>query len=109
MAFTIWRRARLNAIGIIVLLVGLGMGDLIYWLARTDNTPGDDAIFAEQEQSKAYQREVERNVGKFGALMSRWSDAVAELGTPKGFAVALMAVSCVTAGGCFWVASRQPE
>ena len=109
MPFTIWRRARLNALGIIVLLVGVGSGDLIYFLAGPDDTPTDDAVLAEQEQSKAYQREVERNVGAFGALMAQWSDALAELGKPRPLAVTIMIVSCAAAGGCFWVASRQPD
>lgn len=109
MAFTIWRRARLNAIAIIILVAGLGTGDLVYWLARADDTTSDDAVLAEQEQSKAYQREVEHNVGKFGALLGQWSDALAGLGTPRGIAVTIMVLSCASAAGCFWVASRQPE
>ena len=109
MAFTIWRRTRLNALGIIILLVGIGTGDLIYCLAKTDDAPTDDDVLALQVQSKAYQRAVQQNVGAFGALLSQWSDALAELGQPKPLAVTIMVVSCVTAGGCFWVASRQPE
>ena len=109
MAFTIWRRARLNALGIIVLLAGVGTGDFIYWRARTDDAPTDAEVLAEQTQSKAYQREVERNVGAFGALMAQWSDTLAELGQPRPLAITIMIVSCATAGGCFWVASRQPH
>ena len=109
MAFTIWRRARLNSLAIIILLLGLGTGDLIYWRAGTDDAPTDDEVLADQEQSKAYQREIERNVGAFGALMARWSDSLAELGQPKPLALTIMIVSCAVAGGCFWVASRQPE
>ena len=109
MPFTIWRRARLNALGIIVLLVGVGIGDLVYWLAGTDDAPTDDDVLAEQEQSKAYQADVERNVGPVGALMARWSDALAGLGQPKPLAITIMIVSCAAAGGCFWVAARQPD
>ena len=109
MAFTIWRRARLNALGIIVLLGGVGTGDLIYGFAGEHDAPADGDVLAEQKQSKAYLREVERNVGALGALMAQWSDALAELGQPKPLALTLMAVSCAAAGGCFWVASRQPE
>ena len=108
MAFTIWRRARLNTLGVIVLLVGMSTGDLVYWLAGTHDTPADD-VLAEQMQSKAYQASVERNVGAFGALMAQWSDALAELGQPRPLAVTIMVVSCAAAGGCFWVASRQPH
>ena len=109
MAFTIWRRARLNALGIIVLLVGVGTGDLVYWLVGAHDAPTDDSVLAEQEQSKAYQAAVERNDGTIGALMAQWSDALAELGQPKPLAVTIMIVSCAAAGGCFWVASRQPK
>ena len=109
MAFTIWRRDRLNSLGIIVLLLGVGTGDLIYWLASTSDAPTNADVLAEQTQSKVYQREVERNVGAFGALMAQWSDALAELGQPKPLAVTIMIVSCAAAGGCFWVASRQPD
>ena len=109
MAWTIWRRARLNALGIIVLLVGMGIGDLVYWLAGAPDAPTDDDVLAVQMESKAYQAAVERNVGTFGALMARWADAFAELGQPRPLAVTIMIVSCATAGGCFWVASRQPD
>ena len=109
MAFTIWRRARLNTLGVIILLMGVGTGDLVYWLAGSDDAPTDRDVLAEQKQSKVYEREVERNVGAFGALMARWSDALAELGEPKPLAVTIMVVSCAAAGGCFWVASRQPD
>ena len=108
MAFTIWRRARLNALGMIVLLAGVGTGDLLYWLAGTDNAPTDAEALPMQTHSKAYERDLERNVGKFGVLMAQGSDALAELGEPKPLAVTIMIVSCVAAGGCFWVASRQP-
>ena len=108
MAFTIWRRARLNALGVIILLVGVGIGDLVYWLKGTDDAPTDFDVLAEQMHSKAYERDVERNVGAFGALMAQWSDTLAELGHPKGLALTIMVISCATAGGCFWVASRQP-
>ena len=109
MAFTIWRRARLNTLGIIILLVGVGTGDFVYWLSGTHDAPTDDGVLAEQEQSKAYQAAVERNVGTFGALMAQWSDALAGLGQPKPLAVTIMIVSCAAAGGCLWVASRQPK
>ncbi len=109
MAFNLWRRARLKALGIIVLVVGIGTGDLIYWLAWADHAPGDDDVLFEQEHSKAYQRELERNVGTFGALMAQWEDDIEGLGQPRPLAITIMVVSCVTAAGCFWVASRQPE
>ena len=109
MAWTIWRRARLNTLAVFILLAGVGGGDLLYWLAGKDDTPTDADVLAEQMQSKAYQREVERNVGAFGALLAQGSDAFAELGQPKPLAVTIMIVSCAAAGGCFWMASRQPD
>ena len=89
--------------------MGVGSGDLLYWLTGTNDAPTDDDVLAEQMQSKIYQREVERNVGAFGALMAQWADALAELGKPKSLALTIMIVSCATAGGCFWVASRQRD
>ena len=109
MAFTLWRRARLNALGTVVLLAGVGIGGLLYQHARVDEAPSDDDVLFEQEQSKAYQREVERNVGAVGALMAHWDEALEGLGKPRPLAVTIMVVSCAAAAGCFWVASRQPE
>ena len=107
MAFTIWRRARLNALGILILVMGIGTGSLLYWLAGRSDMSSDDDVLAEQQQSKAYQAQMERNVGAVGALLAGWSDTLAEFGEPKGIAVTTMVVSCAAAGGSFWVASRQ--
>lgn len=107
MGFTIWRRARLNALGIIVLLVGLGTSGLIYWHAPTNDGLTDKEVLLEQSQSKAYHLGLERNVGSVGVLMAQWDDAIEELGQPRPLAVTITIVSCLTAAGCFWMASRQ--
>lgn len=109
MALATRRRANLRTLGIIVLLAGLAAGAFTYWRAGADDATTDDEVLFEQEQSKAYQRELERNVGPFGALVARWEANIGELGQPRPLAVTIMVVSCAVAGGCFWAAARQTD
>ncbi len=103
------RRLRLQVIGIVVLLAGLSIGGFIRWRSPQEDAETDDDVLVMQENSKAYEREVERNVGTFGLLMSQWSQAIAKLGQPRPLAMTFVLVSGLMAGGFFLAASRLRE
>ena len=100
------RRARLNVIGLAVLLAGLGIGGLIYSQGGTDD---DDDVLAAQNQSKAYDQAVQRNIGAAGLLMDRWTQTLGKFTQPRPLAVTLILVSGVAAGGCFVAAARHRD
>ncbi len=108
MPFVTRRRTRLQFLGVVVLLVGLSVGGFIYWHGLRDGS-GDDDVLAAQDQSKAYDLAMQRNVGPVGLLMDRWSDKLAQLGRPKPLGIVIMVVSGLTAGGFFLTASRRSD
>ena len=68
------RQTPLRMIGVILLLVSIGAGGFLYWrAARADDDPDGEVVRA-QEQSRAYELAMQKNVGPVGLLMSRWSD-----------------------------------
>ena len=103
------RRSLLNYIGIAVLLVGLGVGDFKYWRALQAEPDDEEDPLVSAENSRTYEREVERINGKFGLLLTQWTESLAALGNPRPFAVTIMVVSTLLAGGCFLTASRMPR
>src|ERR1700722_12125680 len=104
------RRSLLNYIGVAVLMVGTGAGEFIYWrsLHAADRT-SDEEIMLTPETSRIYERNVETNIGTFGLIMVKFSNAMAKLGEPKPLAITLVVVSALAAGGCFLLASRIPR
>ncbi len=104
---TVPRRTRLNILGAVVLLIGLGIGGFIYWHSLQGDS--DDDVLAAQDQSKAYDQAVQRNIGATGLLMDRWTQNLSGLARPRPLAVALIVVSGVTAGGLFVAASRAKD
>ncbi len=104
---TIPRRAvRLQILGVILLLAGVGAGGLLYWRAvRADADPGDEILRA-QEQSRAYQLAMEKNVGRVGLMLSQLSE---RLGEPRAVAVEVALAGGVAAGVCFALAARPPR
>ncbi len=104
------RRSLVNYLGIFVLLAGFSVGDYKYWRSlQTDQEPSDEAMLLSQYNFHAYAQSVQRNVGTFGMLVNQWSLTLARLGEPRPFAITIMAVSGLVAGGCFFVASRMPR
>jgi hypothetical protein len=104
------RRSLLNYIGIAILLVGMSVGEFIYWRSLQGNSgAGDVDPLASQYESRAYERAVQVNVGTFGLIVSQWLRAAGELTEPRPFAITLIVVSMLAAGGCFLAASRMPR
>ena len=95
------QRIRLQQAAVLVLAVGFGVSSFLFWRSAD----GDEATLREQEQSRAYELEMQKNVGPVGLLMSRWSEW---LGSPSGVAVEVMLVAVLAAGACFFLAVRPP-
>lgn len=103
-------RARLQRAGILILAAGLCVSGLLFWRSlRLDSSEDDEGTLREQEQSRAYELEMQKNVGPVGLLMSRWSGTLARLGEPRPLAVETLVVAGLVAGGCFRAASRLPR
>lgn len=86
------------------------MSSLLLWRSlRVDPSHGDETTLREQEQSRAYELEMQKNVGPVGLVMSRWSGALARLGEPRPLAVEILVVAGLAAGGCFRAAFRLPR
>jgi hypothetical protein len=102
------RRSLLNYIGVFILLVGMGVGEFIYWrgLQGGSGTDDEDPLLS-QYDSRLYQRDVQRYVGTFGLIMDQWSRTAAKLGEPRPLAITIIVLSMLAAGGCFMVASRM--
>ena len=109
MSFITHRRTRLYVCGIVVMLVGLSIVGLLSRRGFADDTETDDDVLLLQEKSKAYDLQVQRNVGGFGLLMSRWAGDIAQLGRPRPLALTVLIVSGLTTGCCFLAASRQRD
>ena len=104
------RRSLLNYIGLFILLVGMGLGEFIYWRSLQSGSEKDEEDPpSSQYDSRAYQRQVQTYVGTFGLIMDQWSRAMARLGEPKPLAITITVLSMLAAGGCFIVASRMPH
>lgn len=104
------RRSLLNYIGLFILVVGMGLGEFIYWRSLQSGSEKDEGDpLSSQYDSRAYQRQVQTYVGTFGLIMDQWSRAMARLGEPKPLAITITVLSMLAAGGCFIVASRMPH
>jgi hypothetical protein len=104
------RRSLLNYIGLFILVVGMGLGEFIYWRSLQSGSEKDEGDpLSSQYDSRAYQRQVQTYVGTFGLIMDQWSRAMARLGEPKPLAITITVLSMLAAGGCFIVAFRMPH
>ena len=99
------RRTRLQRVGVLVLALGVCVGGFLFWRSSQAGEADDDATLREQEQSRAYALEMQKNVGPVGLLMSRWSE---RLGSPPGVAVEVVLAAILAAGGCFFLAAHPP-
>ena len=98
-------RARLQALGAALLLAGVVAGGFLYWRSFRVDAESEEILRA-QEQSRAYELAMQKNVGPVGLLMSRWSD---RLGSPQAVAVEVVLAAGLAAGGCFLLAARPPR
>ena len=100
-------RTRLNVLGTVVLLIGLVSGSLLYRSSLQDDAQTDEDVLAMQDQSKAYDQAVQRNVGATGLLMAHGTQTLEKLTRPRPLAIVLVTISGVAAGGFFLAASRR--
>jgi len=101
------RRTLLNYIGIAILIVGMGAGASMFLHAGSSNNDADisDSLY----ESRVYQRNVEMYSGKFGLIMDQWTRKISNPGNTKPFAIIIILVSTLVAGGCFIAASEMPR
>jgi hypothetical protein len=95
-------RKRLRAVGVIVLLLGLGAASAVYWTGSRapEGMDGmDDRLLA--GPSRAERHQVGLLYGTFGL---RVIDMMNGLKDPGAQAVIIAAVSIVIALGCFYIA-----
>ena len=93
------RRARLRAIGTLVLLIGLSSAGVVYWIGSRSAKLEDDPMMV------GYGRPQERNMellyGKMGRTIEDLSDDLKRPGTQ---AALIAGVGIVIAAGCFFFA-----
>jgi hypothetical protein len=94
--------AWLRAIGVLVLLLGLGGAGLVYWTGDPPDDLSDDVSTA--RTSKKLARDIEINVGKMGLFMNdlleNWQD-------PGTQALTIIVASVLVASGCFYFTRLQ--
>jgi hypothetical protein len=91
--------ARLRAVGLLVLLLGLSGAAVVYW---TGVPPPDYA--GDPDTARAYKtesRDLEINSGKMGLLAN---DLLTELQNPGAQALLIATASILAAAGCFFFA-----
>jgi hypothetical protein len=105
------RQSTLNRVGVIVLLLGIGVAGIVYWIQqnRSAQTASSEAgdwrdSTLSLEDSKISSRDVELYNGKIGMLMVRLTD---DLKRPEALPILIATISTLTALGCFLVARRE--
>jgi len=109
------RRAGLNLISAIILLVGLGCAALIYQSAENDSNPvlgyeeeGGSVFPVRPEDSKKYLRDLELFGGKANVLADEFRRWFVGLWHGKSLAFTVAGISLLIALGFFYVAHRRP-
>jgi hypothetical protein len=110
------RRAVLNAVGVIVLLLGIVGACIVYVIGQNRSVGrGATADGAWQDgslapaDSKSFSHDVEMYNGKVGVLVVKWWEFCDELKRPGSVAMMIAAGSVVAACGCFIAAKRNNE
>jgi hypothetical protein len=98
------RTQRLRAVGVIVLLLGLGAAGAVYEIRTHARAPTEDELLAGNARAEAHQMGV--LYGKMGLLTQELSDDLKQPGTQAGI---IAAVSILVAAGCFYVARLSDE
>ena len=96
-------RARLQAIALFILAIGLGAGGAIY--AGADETAEHMAV-QEMLWSKSYNRQLERFGGKAAVLFDDFNRWFASLWHGKSLGLTLIWLS-VFAAACVWLVARR--
>ena len=109
-------RAGLNAVGVIVLLLGIVGACIVYAIGQNRSAgQGANAGGAWQDgtlapaDSKNFSHDVEMYNGKLGVLVVKWWDLCDVLKRPGSVAIMIAAGSVAAACGCFIAAKRNNE
>jgi hypothetical protein len=104
------RRALLQRCGAVVLFVGICLGAFIYWSSPQGNAD-PNAVYGDSslslDDSRRYAHDTEVNSGKVGLLIDKWTRSAAHLMEPKPLGLAVIAISAMLAGGCFWAGAER--
>lgn len=111
------RRAALNTLGVVVLLLGITCAGLVYWSGQNRSAARSkasaDGDWRDQslstEDSKASTRDVEEYYGQLGMFALRLEDWFANLGRPGPLAGLIATVAALAALGCFTAAHRSGD
>lgn len=104
------RRSLLNYIGIGILLLGMALGEGIYWRGpRSHSAAGDSLLLDSPYDTRIYQQQMQRTVGIFGLMMDQFSRAMSVLHEPGPLAITVATTSLLIAGLCFLTASFLPH
>jgi hypothetical protein len=110
------RRVRLNLIGVIILLGGLGSALLIYHLAENNLTDvlgyeeGDGSVYPISPQdSKKYIRDLELYGGKANVLATEFRLWVVGLWQGKSLAFTVAVITTLLSLGFFYAAHHPPS
>jgi hypothetical protein len=110
------RRATLNAVGVIVLLLGIVGACIVYAIGQNrsvgqgTNVDGgwQDGSLAPVD-SKSFSHDVQMYNGTAGVLVMKWWNLCDALKRPGSMAIMIAAGSAVVAFGCFVAAKRNNE
>ena len=107
-------RATLNAVGIVVLVLGLVGACVVYAIgqnrsagqaANADGTWQDGSL--QPYDSKSFSHDVQMYNGTMGILVMKWWNLCDALKRPGSMAIMIAAGSAVMAYGCFMAAKRN--
>jgi hypothetical protein len=108
------RTATLNAVGIVVLILGIVGACIVYAVgqnhsagqsANADGTWQDGSLTP--YDSKSFSHDVQMYNGTMGVLVMKWWDLCDELKRPGPMAILIAAGSAIVACGCFLAATRN--
>ena len=110
------RRAAFNAVGVIVLVMGLVGACVVYVIGQNRSAgQGGNADGAWQDgslapaDSKSFSRDVQMYNGTAGVLVMKWWNLCDRLKRPGSVAIMIAVGSVVAAVGCFKAARRNIE
>jgi len=98
------RQRRLKIVGTSILLSGLCVAGVIYWVGKQSTAQSEDELL--RGNARAQSRQMEILYGKMGLLTQEISDDLKDPGT-QAFLVA--AVSIMVAAGCFYFARLEDD
>ena len=92
-------QARLKAIGVIVLVLGIAGACLVYWIGTRSPDVSDDLSMV--GFNRAESRQMGQLFGKMGLLIEDWTNDLKQPGTQATF---IISASILISFGCFYFA-----